>query len=467
MALTDEQNKIIEFAQNATDDVLILVNAVAGSGKTFLLTELVKQVPHSSGVYLAYNKSVATEAAGKFPKTISCSTTHAMAYRATVKPYNIRVGTFTFKSITDIVTYEVKASIVDAIREFCLSHYLSFDEFAKATDYPAKQTALCKKYLGLMWDGTIECTHDFYMKVFHIHLADGSIKYPKQDILMVDEAGDLNAVTLEIFKLLPAKIKIAVGDESQNIYAFNHTINAFKELKAVGTLFSLTKSFRVSDRIAERIQRFCNHYVDPTMRFSGVPVTEADIVTTAFIGRTNSALIGVMNDFRLNNTDYSLVRKAAEIFKLPLILCYLKYQGTISDPSYQFIQTDVDDWYESTDLKQLYKNPLAYLAALYDFDKPLANAIKLVAFKGKQSILDTYEHAKKCEGKRTNIWLATAHSVKGLEFDAVTILDDLNQIVTSAQTDDSLDEEYKLQEYNLYYVACSRARKALYNATAL
>lgn len=467
MAVTEEQNNIIEFAKKAITDTTILVNAIAGSGKTFLLTELVKQVPHKSGIYLAYNKSVATEAASKFPSSIACSTSHSLAYRATVKPYGLVVGTFSYKNVEESILYEEKSKIVDLIREFCLSSYLKFEDFAKDNDVIKRQEDFCKKYLAKMWKGSIECTHDFYMKVFHIHLADGSITYPKQDFLMVDEAGDLNPVTLEIFKLLPAKIKVAVGDESQNIYAFNHTINAFKELSSEGTLFRLTKSFRVSDTIAERIQVFCTEHVDANMKFSGVPVDTSDIKTVAFIGRTNSSLINKMSEFRAAGVDYKLVRKASEIFKLPLILCFLKYQGEITEPSYKFIQYDVDEWYETPELHIKYKTPLAYLASLYDFDRALSTAIKLVAFTGKQAILDTYEHAKQCEGRKSNVWLATAHSVKGLEFDSVTILDDLNQAVASAKADPEMDEQYKLQEYNLYYVACSRARKALFNATAL
>ena len=49
-----------------------------------------------------------------------------------------------------------------------------------------------------------------------------------QTMLSMDESGDCNSVTIEIFKLLKADIKIMAGDQYQNIYGFNNTINGFK-----------------------------------------------------------------------------------------------------------------------------------------------------------------------------------------------------------------------------------------------
>jgi len=73
---------------------------------------------------------------------------------------------------------------------------------------------------------------------------------------MLDEAGDLNEVTLELFKLLPARIKVAVGDPNQNIYTFNHTINCFERLDGHGTTFKLSKSFRVPEHIDRTCRKF-------------------------------------------------------------------------------------------------------------------------------------------------------------------------------------------------------------------
>lgn len=82
---TPEQSVIINHVVNT--DGLTMVSAVAGSGKTTLLVALTKALEPSNppkGLYLAYNKSVASEAATKFPSFISCMTTHSLAYSPTI-----------------------------------------------------------------------------------------------------------------------------------------------------------------------------------------------------------------------------------------------------------------------------------------------------------------------------------------------------------------------------------------------
>ena len=74
MNLTKEQSTIVEHVKANTG--LTKTSAEAGSGKTTLLTAISKALPEGKGLYLAYNKSVATEAQRKFPKWVSCSTTH-------------------------------------------------------------------------------------------------------------------------------------------------------------------------------------------------------------------------------------------------------------------------------------------------------------------------------------------------------------------------------------------------------
>jgi len=68
--------------------------------------------------------------------------------------------------------------------------------------------------------------------------------------------------------------------------------------------------------------------------------------------------------------------------------------------------------------------------------------------------------------------LTTAHSVKGLEFDEVTIGNDLNDVILDIVTRIKEQPEYVLtleetNELNLAYVAASRARKVIHNAQFL
>ena len=477
MNLTPEQHTVVEYCKSHYSDTsseLVLINAIAGSGKTTLLTAIAKTLQHTNGLYICYNKSIATEAATKFPTTTACSTTHSLAYRAVVKQLGLRVGTFNYRSIDMSVPYEFKLLVLDSIKEFCVSEHLSFEQFAADNEFDEFLANTCSHYLSLMESGKIECSHDFYLKAFHIMLASGELEYPKFDFVMIDESGDVNLVTLAIFRLLPAKLKIAVGDIAQNIYSFNHTINAFEHLAEEGTLFNMTQSFRVSSEIASRIETFCQTFVQPSMSFKGVPLADNHIKSRAYITRTNAGLIAKMIELSKSGTPYSLVRKASDIFSLPLMVCGFKYQGAIHVPGYKHLQHDIDDWYEA-DVKQRASSLFTHLAEIYAADYALIQAMKLVIKHGKTDIMSTYLDAKHHEGSKHGLVLLTAHSAKGLEMDEVTIAPDLNQIVKLV-VENNFDQKFNpkkqisvedLNELNLAYVAASRARKALHSADFL
>jgi len=468
MKPTSEQQQIIDHI--STTDDLVLVDSIAGSGKTSLLVAISKAIPHKNGLYLAYNAAIAAEASRKFPKSTHCITTHALAYRAVVKQHKLFVGSFSTRDIKTPMAYDDKLLIVDYLREFCLSSFTSFPLFAKDRELPPIITTQIASYLDKMQTGKIEVTHEFYLKYFHILLANGTVNYNDFDFIMLDEAGDLNEVTLAIFKLLPSKKKIAVGDKHQNIYRFNHTINCFTVLANEGTHFKMTQSFRVASSIAKAIESFGQRYFSPSFEFKGVNLPDSTINTRADITRTNAALIHHMIQLNEMSTPYSLVRRASEIFKLPLMLCAIKYQGFISDPGYKHLQTDIDLWHESDDLKKTHSTVYGYFLYLYEEDLQLTQACRLILRYGKGQIFEAYTEAAKHEKTSQPLTLATAHSCKGLEFDEVVIASDLNDSIAKISTrlqssTSSLLSDTEIESLNLYYVACTRAAKALYGAS--
>jgi F-box protein 18 (helicase) len=477
MNLTEEQQNVVNYIENITEPELVLIDSVAGSGKTTLLTAIAKEAPLPNSLYLAYNKAIATSSKKKFPSYVDCRTTHSLAYGKVVHPKDLNVGFFGPKMIKEKMPFSNKVMLAEDIREFCLSSYLTYEEYAEANN--RVNTAMAKRYLGLMGSGAIECTHDFYLKEFHKDLASGSIKLKPYGVVMLDEAGDLNEVTLEIFKLLPASIKIAVGDPYQNIYSFNYTINCFDRLKDQGTTFKLSKSFRVPTHIASAVQNFCQSYLNPDMEFEGIESDKTDIKTRGYISRTNAGLINKIIELNDDNTPYGLVRKANIIFNTPLMVSSLKYQGKVTDTAYLHLQEDVNDWFENKDgIKTINPNMLSYLRKKYDEDIQLVQAINLVIKHGKNGIFNAYYKAKNHENKKHAFTLLTAHSSKGLEFDEVTFAPDMNtsvekiiEDITRGQiTGDSDISDLTVQEresLNLYYVAATRALVRLNNAAYL
>ena len=89
MNLTNEQKGIINCKDN------IKINAVAGSGKTTTLIQYALARPESRILYLAFNKSVKTEAENKFVKenvkNVRIETAHSLAYSFVVRDSNYEI----------------------------------------------------------------------------------------------------------------------------------------------------------------------------------------------------------------------------------------------------------------------------------------------------------------------------------------------------------------------------------------
>src|SRR6185436_16445244 len=93
MQLTTEQLSAIDTNED------LVINAVAGSGKTTTLIEYAKARPATSKIlYLAFNKTVKTEALQKFEaaglKNVKVETAHSLAFDYIVKfsPYKVVQG---------------------------------------------------------------------------------------------------------------------------------------------------------------------------------------------------------------------------------------------------------------------------------------------------------------------------------------------------------------------------------------
>ena len=468
MNLTPQQQTILDHIQ-ATPG-LTMIEAKAGTGKTTMLTAIAKALKPANALYLAYNKSIATEASRKFPKSVHCCTTHSLAWKPTVTAHKLKLGTFNARSITEPhLDYDQRQAFTDTFRQFCLSSFTTFSDFSDANSLPAHYLPLASRYFKLMESASIECTHEFYLKYFHILLATSSISYPTFDLVMLDEAGDLNEVTLEIFKLLPATRKIMVGDPYQNIYTFNHTIDGFSAMSDQGSIFPMSQSFRVADHLATRIESFGRKFLSPDFIFTGIPSTSSTIHTRAYIARTNASLIARMIELNATSTPYGLARTAKQIFETPLAVCAFKYKGFISNPELKHLQPDINDYYESPTLQHDYKSLYAYLRDTHLNDISLSKTIQLIQRYGKAAIISCYEEARKHEKSCQSLTLGTVHSMKGLEYDQVELADDVNESIIDAINFRTLTPNIPLPldmqtELYLFYVACTRARFSLINS---
>lgn len=78
--LTDEQKRIVDLSKSMDKNEILAIQACAGSGKTSTLEEIALANPKQRFLYLAFNRSIATEAREKFPENVEAKTIHSLAF---------------------------------------------------------------------------------------------------------------------------------------------------------------------------------------------------------------------------------------------------------------------------------------------------------------------------------------------------------------------------------------------------
>ena len=485
--LTKEQIDIVETALDP-DIPLIKISAAAGAAKSSTLYEIAKAMPTTSNnLLLCYNKAIEVEASIKFRGVATCKTTSAYAFAESVTKGTSMPGIKTGKRILNpnynwrdvlgltYTQYDEKLIVLDAMSKFFASEYLSMAEFFDANPNllytPLIQTVV-KKNVKAMAGKTLACSFGFSLKYYHILLARGVIKPPVYQLLMIDEFQDSQPVVLEIFKLLPAHTKVAVGDNFQNISgSFLHTTNAFADIEEHGVTKQLTKSFRCSTEIAKKIEKFGKENLSPDFKFEGITYETEEDKSVGFLSKTNTALISKM--VQLNNQEviYKNIRDPRLIFKLVLALIYLKPDSVIHDSSLKYLVENAKEYYGNSSLQQRHTSLYSYLLYEHPKDKVLKGTISLISKLGGKNIKETYNQALayyKDKKLKTNMYLATAYSSKGLSFGTAEISDDLNKAVLDVLATPKEDRTFEHREILMVaYVAASRARYHLINCKFL
>jgi superfamily I DNA/RNA helicase len=279
---------------------------------------------------------------------------------------------------------------------------------------------------------------------------------------MIDEAGDLTDLTIEIFKLLPATKKIIAGDPFQSIFSFMKCSNAFEYFKGEGISAPLTKTFRCSVPIANSIEKFVKTYLDKDFKFVGNKYpTSYKIKTKAYLSLTNAGLLAEMIELMKRKVPFKTTKDINSILEFPLVLANVTNGKPIKDTKYKAIELLRKSWIKHSDspkfIKQ-YPNELMYIKDKLKEDEEVKLACSVVLSNGSKVINTITKYAKTCNAGPTDITLSTAHSSKGMTFDSVTIADDFNQRMVSKPSDEL---------FRLYYVAGTRARVELNNALLL
>ena len=488
MNLTQEQIEII----NAKEDSF-KINAVAGSGKTTTLLEYAKKNPHLKILYLAYNKSLQTSIQDKLKEYrlshMKVSTIHSLAYnKIQAYQYNLcndlKIQVIEFclceyeHQVNQRSNYfpiaEYVALIKDLVNFYCNSSLIALDStllerYKKQCDLGQKiidllnkdeQKALnhLKHILSAMKNKKIDAIHDFYLKMFYLNKS--VCKSLDYDLILVDEAQDISDVMIGIVEAQDCR-RIYIGDSFQQIYSFRYAINALYKIDL--PQYSLSKSFRFSNTYAKILQNSLNELYSintkKTLKISGMD-SETKVGKNAIdtnkpycvIARTTFGLVQelvfLMHDdkkiyFEGGYSSYSFMNQTVySIF-------YLKEKKFD-----KITMSEIKEFESIFELEQFSKDTK---------NQDFLNVIKFINAYGD----NIFEINKKIKEKLTtkkeeaDIIFTTTHKSKGLEYEQVLMANDFvtKKEITNQKNKMSFTQE--LEELNIYYVAATRAKKAI------
>jgi hypothetical protein len=466
MKITAEQQDILESIKKYRT---IKINAFAGTGKTTTLKLIASKYHNKRILYLAFNAAIKNEAAQIFPNNVFIKTTHGLAFSAVKKFTDIKLDKLVNYRAVDIskkfdISYNQALSSLKIFESFCNNIQ---DEISTAD----KEHETAKKIFDYMLIGKMKPTHGFYLKYYYLLLKNEQIPTFDYDIILLDEAQDTNEVTLGVFNCLNSKRKVFVGDAHQQIYTFRGSKNILDKIDTDKELY-LSQSFRLSDSVAFYANRLLETFKNEKVQIKTIKKDDKNIVTNGFISRTNSSLISKIAQKTQNKEPFVTVRDPNEIFNLTCEVYYLIENKKEKIKRNLFIKDFVN-------VEQLSD----YAKEVDDFE--LRSAIKL-AKEYKQEIFYFKDIASKFykawENRNNNgfvrrvseiLFLSTAHTSKGLEWDRVEVADDFTDfidIIKSTGCTDLAEFKVKLKkmknsesidEFNLFYVALTRAKVSL------
>uniref|UniRef100_A0A8C4MMX5 F-box DNA helicase 1 n=1 Tax=Equus asinus TaxID=9793 RepID=A0A8C4MMX5_EQUAS len=489
--LTHEQQLILSHKMEPLQVVKIM--AFAGTGKTSTLVKYAEKWSESRFLYVTFNKSIAKQAELVFPSNVTCKTFHSMAYGHVGRKYQLKKKLNLFKLtpfMVNSVLAEGKGGFIRAklVCKTLENFFASADEeltidhvpiWCKNSQGQRVMVEQSEKLNGVLeasrlWDNmrklgeckeeAYQMTHDGYLKLWQL----SKPLLASFDAIFVDEAQDCTPAIMNIVLSQPCG-KIFVGDPHQQIYTFRGAVNALFTVPHTH-VFYLTQSFRFGVEIAyvgATILDVCKRVRKKTLvggnHQSGI---RGDVQgQVALLSRTNANvfdeavrvtegevparihLIGGIKSFGLDRIIdiWILLQPEEERRKQNLV---------IKD---KFIRRWVH--------KEGFSGFKRYVTAAED--KELEAKIAVVE-KYNIRIPELVERIEKCHIEDRDFAeyiLGTVHKAKGLEFDTVHVLDDFVKVPCArhnlAQLPHFRVESFSEDEWNLLYVAVTRAKKRL------
>lgn len=462
MQYTEEQKKIFNVCCNQLkNNEIASITAPAGSGKTSTLVELAKQMPNEKILYLAYNKSIAEESRRRFPKNVTVVTIHGLAYKELNIQQEMLRNDYTALEVQEMFdcSYEEADATLKFLNMFFNSKFKNFNQNTiKENKSLYRASVLWNKILNK----EIKTTHSAYLKEFQCKQNKAMDNY---DVVLLDEAQDSNPVSLSIFEELNGK-KILVGDPHQAIYGFRGTVNAMESINANYKLY-LTYCFRCCEDVVQKANNVLQKYKKDAITIISKAQYKDEINSRAIITRTNSKIVELLaKNLKASENaliNYALIKEPESIFApaINVLSFILNVNGETKENGEQY---SISREYSFLNNFKTKDELIGYIEETDNIE--LKTAFNL-AVKYKKMIFLLLQKAKESYKQRKKedvVYLMTAHTSKGLEYDFVRLENDFPNIDKMIETKSKTYNEI-IEEINLYYVAITRAKYQLIDQT--
>lgn len=480
-----QQNAVDAFKTNKN----ILMFAGAGCGKSKTLEFMANEADGRKGLLLAFNRSVADEAARKLAGTSTTAlNTHRIAYawarndgdgsvvldkmqsssrvtRAQVASYfssprfSYKQGSqamaLTTGKVTEIALNTLSAFMRDGATRVGRQHvpYVRGIEEIGVVGKDKAHAELSELVVPLaqrMWEDILSprgsgmrVTHDAYLKLWAA--AKPVLPY---DFILLDEAQDTNPAVFSVFDAQTAQ-KVSVGDSSQQLFAWNGSLNIMDEFKA-DEIVKLTQSWRFGMAIQDAANEFLDRLAAP-IRLEGNPRVNSVIrpgagfdphKPSAVLVRTNAGAIQeVMNAISYGesvhlvggNRQFKSMLDAADKLRSGKPVTHPDFVGF---SSWSALREYVEDDPDGMDLKVI---------------------VDLVESHGVPSLKKALDACVEDEHAAQTV-VSTVHKVKGREWEQVRISTDFDSMVQRERKNEMGPSRESLM---LYYVAVTRAKELL------
>lgn len=456
----------------------LVVDALAGSGKSFTIEHALKRLPaNSRNLILAFNKHIATAMADRVSMYAEVSTCNSYGWKLCRAAYgfiklneNKTKNTLLYEVLDiDNLSPADKAKSFKLIRPICQMVSLlkacaqvnahNWNDIATkyGVDIPD-----CDDFGGVLAEVFEKCNRNKRVMDFddqiYVPVMEGLIK-GSYDFVFIDEAQDLNPIQIDFVTALGSKGRVvAVGDEHQAIYGFRGADpDAIKNIKAAlqAKSLPLDTCYRCSIAVIKEAQK-----VVPEIKWSD-KAPEGEVIQT-----DESKLYELLqdNDWVLCRTTAPLVAKCLRLIQKgkkavvkgrDIGASLAELINSLGKPDQQvegFIP--VLEQYRAERLEKLKK--LGREAEAMSIDDRIETIIALL--EGSNTIADVLRKIETIfSDEKAPIMFCTVHRSKGLEADRIFIM--RPDLLPHPKAELPWQ---KIQEENLKYVAITRAKRILF-----